>query len=235
MSRSDRMFEIIQVLRAASRPVRAQDLAERFEVSQRIIYRDIAALQAMRTPIDGEAGIGYLLRSGYDLPPLNFDAEEIEALRVGLMMLSRTGDSQLQIAARRVGAKIEALQQHNDWLQVAPWGAPPDDPEQGCVSIASLRSAIRQERKLQIIYRDQSGSQSERIIRPIAVIYHLECVLLIGWCELRGALRHFRTDRIYGCQLLDESFEGESLVLRRLWREQETLKLADPPNCISRL
>ena len=98
-----------------------------------------------------------------------------------------------------------------------------------------MRSAIRQERKLQIIYRDQSGSQSERIIRPIAVIYHLECVLLIGWCELRGALRHFRTDRIYGCQLLDESFEGESLVLRRLWREQETLKLADPPNCISRL
>ena len=222
MSRSNRLFEIIQILRAATNPVRAQDLAETLEVSERTIYRDISALQAMRTPIDGEAGIGYIMRNGYDLPPLNFDEEEIEALRVGLLMLSRTGDSSLQQAADRVSKKIEALRNPADWLQVSPGGAPLDDPELGCVSKASLRSAIRNETKLRLTYRDEDDVQTVRTIRPIALLYHLNCTMLIGWCELRGALRHFRTDRIYRCDLLDQYFCGESEVLRRLWVEENS-------------
>lgn len=91
MRRSTRLFEIIQILRAAEGPLTADVIAEQLEVSKRTIYRDIAALQAMRTPIEGEAGLGYVMRRGYDLPPLNFDGEEIEALRVGLAMLTRTG------------------------------------------------------------------------------------------------------------------------------------------------
>ncbi|MEP3437375.1 MAG: HTH domain-containing protein, partial [Hoeflea sp.] len=91
MRRSNRLFEIIQILRAASRPMTAEALSQKLEVSTRTIYRDIAALQMMSTPIEGEAGIGYMMRRGYDLPPLNFDLEEIEALRVGLALLSRTG------------------------------------------------------------------------------------------------------------------------------------------------
>ena len=145
MGRSTRLFELIQILRAADRPVSAARLAETLEVSVRTIYRDIAALQGMRTPVEGAAGVGYILRSSYDLPPVNFDAEEVEALRVGLLMLARTGDSALQRAALRVRQKITDLNDPIDWLQVAPWGIVLDDPAQGCGSIAALRTAIRED------------------------------------------------------------------------------------------
>lgn len=122
MARSDRLFEIIQVLRAISRPVTAEELATKLEVSTRTIYRDIATLQSRQTPIEGEAGVGYMMRRGYDLPPLNFNQEEIEALRVGLLLLSRTGDTMLQKAASRIFEKVDALHGPADWLQVSPWG-----------------------------------------------------------------------------------------------------------------
>ena len=225
MCRSVRLFEIIQILRAASRPVRAEDLAEKLEVSVRTIYRDVVALQAMRTPIEGEPGIGYVMRRGYDLPPLNFDMEEVEALRVGLALLSRTGDTALQKAASRIHEKVDALHGPANWLQVAPWGAATDDPDNGCVSVSSLRDAIRVERKLQITYRsglDQGSDQQPdrepdqetiRTIRPIVLIYHLNCVMLAAWCELRRGFRHFRTDRIWGCEELEERFAGQGETL----------------------
>lgn len=227
MSKSDRLFEIIQILRAATKPVRADDLAQTLEVSSRTIYRDITTLQARNTPIEGEAGIGYIMRNGYDLPPLNFNEDEIEALRVGLLMLSRTGDSKLQSAATSIRNKIDALQDHANWLQVASWGAPLDDPELGCVSKALLRRATREERKLKITYRNRQDCETIRVIRPIALLYHLECVILVGWCELRGGLRHFRTDRIYECEKLEDSFVGDSSTLRTLWLDQNSLDLAD--------
>ncbi len=220
MHRSNRLFEIIQLLRAADRPLTAEHLARSLEVSMRTIYRDIAALQAMGTPIEGESGVGFMMRSGYDLPPLNFDQEEIEALRVGLSMLARTGDSALQKAAQRIGAKIDDLAEPADWLQVAPWGASFDDPQLGCVSKAMLRAAIRDEVKLKLTYRDESGHETIRVVRPIALIYHVECVMLAGWCELREAFRHFRTDRIYCCARLEETFVGQSQTLRTLWSEK---------------
>ena len=203
MGRSTRLFELIQILRAADRPVSAARLAETLEVSVRTIYRDIAALQGMRTPVEGAAGVGYILRSSYDLPPVNFDAEEVEALRVGLLMLARTGDSALQRAALRVRQKITDLNDPVDWLQVAPWGIALDDPAQGCVSFATLRTAIREESKLRLTYRDAQQVETVRVVWPIVIVYHIECVLLVGWCDLRVAFRHFRTDRIYGCQLLE--------------------------------
>jgi len=233
MRRSDRLFEIIQILRAASRPIRAEDLAAQLEVSVRTIYRDIVALQAMRTPIEGEPGIGYVMRRGYDLPPLNFDMEEIEALRVGLALLSRTGDSALQRAASRIHEKVDALHGPANWLQVAPWGAATDDPDNGCVSISSLRDAIRAERKLRITYRSGPDGESDqgsdqhpveetvRTVRPVALIYHLNCTMLAAWCELRRGFRHFRTDRIWGCEELEELFEGQGGTLREVWLETE--------------
>ena len=220
MRRSNRLFEIIQILRSAERPMTAEMLARQNEVSARTIYRDISALQIMGTPIEGEPGIGYVMRKGYDLPPLNFDLEEIEALRVGLALLSRTGDSALQHAARRIHAKVDALHGPADWLQVAPWGAPPDDPAKGCVSVSSLRDAIRNERKLRLTYRDDQGQETVRTVRPLALVYHLECMMLAGWCELRASFRHFRTDRIYGCDVLDDRFSGQSEALRAIWLEQ---------------
>lgn len=220
MHRSNRLFEIIQILRAAPGPVTADTLSEQLEVSVRTIYRDIAALQAMRTPIEGEAGLGYLMRRGYDLPPLNFDLEELEALRVGLSMLERTGDSALQQAAKRICQKIEDLHDPAEWLQVAPWGAPLDDAERGCVSKSGLRSAIRQEQKLRLTYRDERGRKTERVVRPVALIYHLECTMLAAWCELRGGFRHFRTDRIWDCDWLDQRFAGQGAALREIWHQQ---------------
>ena len=109
MSRSNRLFEIIQLLRAARKPLTAHGLAEALEVGSRTIYRDIAALQAMRVPIAGEAGIGYVMRAGFDLPPLMFTTEEVEAIVVGLALLKRTGDVGLQGAAETIGAKIAAV------------------------------------------------------------------------------------------------------------------------------
>lgn len=225
MPRSDRLFEIIQLLRAAPGPRTAESLSEELEVSPRTIYRDIAALQAMRVPVEGAAGLGYLLRRGYDLPPLNFDQEEAEALRVGLAMLARTGDTALQRAARRVCAKVDALHGPADWLSVAPWGAPADTPHD-CVSIAMLRQAIRDEEKLCLTYRSEAGEMSERRVRPIVVIYHLNCTMLAAWCELRGDFRHFRTDRIYGCAPTGAHFPGEGALLRRLWQEREAAEAA---------
>lgn len=223
MPRTDRLFEIIQILRAAKKPLTAVTLAEKLEVSPRTIYRDIATLQMMHTPIEGEAGIGYVMRRGYDLPPLNFDQEEIEALRVGLLLLARTGDSHLEKAATRIFEKVDALHGPADWLQVSPWGAPIDDPELGCVSISSLRCAIRNEQKIRILYRDESGTETRRVLRPFALSYRSSCILMAGWCELRGGLRHFRTDRIYECESLDESFIGEGDVFRKLWLEHNEL------------
>lgn len=217
MSRSNRLFEIIQILRAAVAPVTAEELAEKLEVSTRTIYRDIVSLQSMHTPIEGEAGIGYMMRQGYDLPPLNFDQEEIEALRVGLLLLSRTGDSMLQKAAERIFEKVDVLHGPADWLQVTSWGAPNDDPERGCVSISMLREAIRDEHKLNITYRDEKDDVTQRVIRPVALSYRATCILLAGWCELRSGLRHFRTDRIYACEKLEDRFSGQGDVLRDLW------------------
>lgn len=220
MPRSDRLFEMIQTLRTAAGPMTAQALAERLEVSKRTVYRDIATLQSRRTPIEGEAGVGYIMRPGYDLPPLNFDAEEITALRVGLAMLTRSGDSALEAAASRIHRKVDALHGPADWLQVSPLGAPRDDPEKGCVSVATVRDAIRQSRKLRLTYRGQGDRDSDRTVRPVAVVYHLECIMVAAWCELRGQFRHFRMDRIYACTVLDQTFSEQAETLRSLWRDQ---------------
>ncbi len=229
MRKPSRLFEIIQILRGAPAPMTADALAERLEVSVRTVYRDIAALQAMRTPIEGEAGIGYIMRPGYDLPPLNFDEEELEALRVGMSMLARSGDSALQRAAGRIRDKVSALREPAEWLQVAPWGAPVDDPSNGCVSLSTLRKAVRDERKLRLIYRRECGLETNRIVRPVALIYHVECNILAAWCELRGGFRHFRTDRIYGCEVLEETFMCQGRILRQMWLEQEAQEAGVPP------
>ncbi|MEM7498099.1 MAG: YafY family protein [Pseudomonadota bacterium] len=240
MRRATRLFEIIQALRTARGPLTADAMAERLEVSTRTVYRDIAALQAMRTPIEGAAGMGYVMRRGYDLPALNFDEEEIEALRVGLTLLSRTGDSALQRAAARIRTKIDALADEADWLQVAPYGAPSDRPGEAAadgldhdpaggsgaapggsaVPIAMLRDAVREARKLRLCYRDGEGRETERQVRPVALVYHLDCTMLAAWCELREGFRHFRTDRLLAVLPQEERFAEQSAALRALWLER---------------
>ena len=226
MSRSDRMFEIIQILRGAGCPVTSQELATTLEVARRTVYRDIAALQAMRVPIEGEAGIGYVMRAGYDLPPLMFTAEEVEAIIVGMAMLRRTGDVGLQAASNRVSAKIaEVLPDErerdleDEHLYASAWGASPSRR----VDLTEVRWAIREETKLRITYTDARERYSERTIKPLAILYYLEVVVLTAWCQLRTDFRHFRLDRILTCETTGDRFLGEGKKLRALWRDQHDL------------
>jgi predicted DNA-binding transcriptional regulator YafY len=226
MGRSNRMFEVIQVLRGARKPLTAQALAERLEVTKRTIYRDIAALQAMRIPIEGEAGIGYVMRRGFDLPPLMFDADEVEAIVVGLALLQRTGDQGLQAAASSVGAKIAlVLPQEtgrgidNNTLQVSTWGAAAPG-----IDMKAVRRAIREERKLRLGYLDAGNQPTQRIVKPIAVVYYVEVAVLAAWCELRGDFRHFRVDRIASLKTLAERFTGEGMALRQSWEQTRPLE-----------
>lgn len=213
MRRADRLFEIIQIMRSETTPVTADRLAEMLEVSPRTIYRDIAVLQGMRTPIEGEAGIGYVMRAGYDLPPLNFDREEIEAIVVGLGLLVRTGDLGLQKSAKRVAMKIDALRDTFPALHVSDWAAPISE----IIDPARLRDAIRESRKLELRYCDEDGVETERIVRPIAMVYHVEATILAAWCELRRDFRHFRIDRISRAIMLDMDFRNEAAGLRAEW------------------
>jgi len=224
VSRSDRMFEIIRLLRRAAKPVTAQALAETLEVVPRTVYRDIAALQAMRVPIEGEAGIGYVMRRGFDLPPLMFTAEEVEAIVVGLSLLRRTGDLGLQAAAGRVTAKIAEVLPEEGALDDPPLyvsRAGPSPPER--VDLRFIRRAIREEAKLWIAYEDSEARRTERTVKPLAILYYIEVVVLTGWCELRQGFRHFRADRIADCRVTGERFTGEGDELRRLWREAHAL------------
>lgn len=220
MRKASRLFEIIQILRLARKPVTAAEMAATLEVTPRSIYRDIAALQAMRVPIEGGRGIGYILRPGFDLPPLMFSIEETEAIVLALALLARTGDAELKAAAGRVNQKITGavpeplrLAFRNQALHA--WGTVAPSPTG--VDLALVRRAIRDERKLGVDYRDELGRATERTIRPIALIYYSETANIVAWCELRQAIRNFRADRVEHCEATDDYFPGEGEGLRDLW------------------
>jgi predicted DNA-binding transcriptional regulator YafY len=222
MRKASRLFEIIQILRLAVHPITALQMAERLEVSERSIYRDIAALQAMRVPIEGERGIGYILRPGFHLPPLMFSAEETEAIVLGMALNKRTGDRDLGEASARVLDKIAAavpapLRQALSSRALHAWGSA--IPTADAVDLGLVRRAIRDEEKLAIDYRDEQGRVTQRVIRPIALIYYSEAAVVVGWCELREAVRNFRIDRVSACSATGRGFRGEGEALRRLWVE----------------
>ncbi|MBZ9867534.1 YafY family transcriptional regulator [Mesorhizobium sp. CA15] len=220
MRKASRLFEIIQILRLARKPVTAATIAERLEVTARSVYRDIAALQAMRVPIEGGRGIGYILRPGFDMPPLMFSIEEMEAIVLSLALLERTGDDELKQAAKRVGAKIAGavpppLRQTLDANALHAWGFAA--PSASAVDLALVRRAIRDEEKLDLSYRDEAGRPTGRIIRPVALIYYAETANIVAWCELRQAIRNFRSDRIEDCRAAGQWFKGEGDRLRQVW------------------
>lgn len=213
MSRSIRMFEIIQLLRNSDAPCTAKQIAENLEVTKRTVYRDIASLQALRVPIEGEAGVGYIMRSGFELPPINFDVDEAEAITVGLAMITRTGDKGLKRAARSAARKLADATPLSSTLFALSWGA--GEPE--AIDLSDVRKAIREEQKLKITYVKADGSQSERTILPIAIAYHSDAIVLAAWCELRNDFRHFRPDRVLSYEVLLEAFVGEGDRLRQEW------------------
>ncbi len=226
MSRSLRMYEVIQLLRSAAKPMTAHAIGEVLGVSKRTVYRDITALQSMRVPIDGEAGVGYIMRPGFDLPPLAFSSVEIEAIVVGLALLQRTGDTGLQRAAQGVANKIndvmadtEKTQLTNETLHVSGWNAIPAST----IEIDCIRRAIRDEEKLQLVYSDAEKNQTRRLILPLAILYYIDVIILAAWCELRTDFRHFRIDRLQEFTPTREYFIGRGDPLRQTWREHHDL------------
>ena len=222
MRRADRLFQIIQILRRSQRPVTANAMAAELETSQRSVYRDIATLIGQRVPIRGEAGIGYVLEKGFDLPPLMLTAEEIEVVALGADWVAGRGDPALARAARDLIAKIvAAVPERLRPLVLEPASASPPArnlPGHG-LDMALLREQIRNGRKVVLTYRDEQGRDTERVIWPVTVGYLDNASIVIAWCELRQAFRSFRTDRVAGAAFLEERFPERPSRLRARWRE----------------
>jgi predicted DNA-binding transcriptional regulator YafY len=209
MRRAERLFRLVNEMRARG-VSRAEDLATHFEVSVRTIYRDIAHLQGSGLPIEGEAGIGYLLRPGFDLPSLTFTFDQVDALAIGLSFVESTGDPALADAAREVRAKLQASlpQPESRKLADAPYFAFRRG-ERASPFSELLRTAIRQKVILQMSYADGEGKQSERRVRPLAVWSFTDGWMFAAWCELRADFRTFRFDRIIDLELTRDQFEDE--------------------------
>ncbi len=212
MRRADRLFQIIQILRRRAAVTRASDLAEELEVSVRTVYRDVADLIGSGVPIEGEAGVGYLLRDGYDLPPLMFTVDEIEALALGASIVASWSDPELARAAEDVRAKIgSVLPEHLREEFVSTHLIAPEQHYRApiAVDMAGIRKSIRLRRKIRLDYADEAGDRSERVVRPLALAFYGPVWVMVAWCELRNDFRNFRLDRMAEAEILETRFAPE--------------------------
>lgn len=199
MRRADRLFQIVQYLRGG-RLLTAADLAERLEVTKRTIYRDVADLMGSGVPIEGEAGVGYVMRAGYDLPPLMFNADEIVALVAGARMIRAWGGAQMAAAAEEALVKIEAVlpEEARRKAQSVPVHAfaMADMTDDLRRMIDRIETAADDRMRVDIKYADEAGAHSHRVIRPLGLWFWGKVWTVVAWCELRGDFRVFRVDRI---------------------------------------
>ena len=224
MSRTQRLLDLIQILRRNRYPVTGAILAAELGISLRTLYRDIGTLQEQGAHIDGEPGLGYILRPGFMLPPLMFSEDEIEALVLGSRWVADRGDARLGAAARNALAKITAVLPSD--LQDAPdastllvgSGAP---IPAGDLELPLIRRAIRAECKLDIAYRDLKGAASIRTIWPFALGFFDHTHVVVAWCELRQTFRHFRADRISAVAMSEQHYPRRRQSLLKEWREIE--------------
>lgn len=224
MSRSERLLDLIQVLRRHRAPVSGRALADELGVSIRTLYRDIATLQGQGADIQGEPGLGYVLRPGFMLPPLMFSEDEIEAIALGIRWAARRSDARLGLAARNAGAKIAAvlpLELRRDMENSTLLVGPDQSDLAGTVDLTTVRIAIRKERKLRIAYRDKDGSATERTIWPFALGFFEKAKAVVAWCELRDDFRMFRPDRMDRIEATEERMPRRRLDLMRAWKESE--------------
>ena len=227
MSRAGRLFQLMDALRANRRPVTAASLAAQLGVSERTIYRDIQTLAELGAPIDGSAGVGYLMKTGFFLPPLMFGADEMEALVLGARWVRRQGDPALAKAATAALAKIATaapkdLRDHMAETSLwVPIGAPQPSYD---VFVQPAREAIRHQHKLRISYSDEAGQTTERIVWPFALAFFEGKRLLAAWCELRAAQRHFRIDRIRAAATIPERYPTPRHQLISHWRAEHGIQ-----------
>lgn len=226
MSRAARLLDLIQALRGRRTPVTGAALAAELGVSLRTLYRDVETLRAQGADIEGEAGVGYVLASGYLLPPLMFRDEELEALALGSRWVAEHGDPTLAAAARDVLAKIAAVLpvERRAGLEETGLLVPKRRREPAGVGLDLLRRALREERKLALRYRDAAGRDSERVVWPIALGFFEETRVLAAWCETRAAFRHFRVDRMVAATLEAERPPRRRRTLLAEWRRAEGIR-----------
>lgn len=228
MRRADRLLQIIQVLRRARGPVSGGAIARELEVSLRTVYRDIVSLQASGVPVRGEAGIGYVLEDGYDLPPLMFNAEELEIVMLGLRMAEGRGDRAIVRTARDAVAKIASVLP--DGLRSGFLDAPLYAPSPGTlpadrIELVRLREALRSGHKVEILYQVPERTPERRVIWPIVLAFFERARVLAAWCELRNDFRNFRTDRMLEMTVLEAR---PPRGRKRLYAEWQTALLAEP-------
>jgi predicted DNA-binding transcriptional regulator YafY len=227
MRRTERLFQIIQRLRARAQPTTGTALAEEMGVSLRTLYRDIAELVAQRVPIRGEAGVGYVIDSDYDMPPLMLTPDELEAAVLGATWVAQRGDDALARGARDLIAKITAAVPERLRPVIVDAGLSAftfATVEADGFDVGAVRLAIRTHRKLLIDYRDAESVPSHRCIWPVALGYTEQYRMIAAWCELRDGFRHFRTDRVQQCAVLDEAIPVPAHRLRRQWQDEQRLK-----------
>lgn len=231
MRRADRLLRIVQILRRHSQPLRGIAIAEELEVGLRTVYRDITDLMTNGVPIRGEAGVGYVLEKGYDLPPLMFNADEIEAIMLGLHFVAGRGDDTLKRAVKDAVAKIGVVlpQDLTPLLNETALIVPPNWKHvEDKVDLSAIRRAIRGQRKISLTYCDERANISRRVIWPLAISYLDEVRIVVSWCELRQDFRHFRTDRIAVCDVADEKYKQNRNALMKKWSESEVCAELDP-------
>lgn len=223
MSRTERLLDLLQSLRCRKYAVSARSLAEELGVSVRTVYRDIQALNNLGATVDGEAGVGFLLRPGYTMPPLMFTLEETEALVVGARWVIGRADGHLATAARNGLAKINAVvpkvlqnELESCTLFIPSQPRVPVD----AAFMENLREAIRDNRKMTIVYRDSKDKVTRRTIWPFAIGFWDQVQLVAGWCETRSDFRHFRADRVESWTTTDIEYPRRRFDLLQEWRER---------------
>lgn len=210
MNKAERLFQLTNLLRGRRMAITAKTLAEKLEVSERTIYRDIQALELSGIPVEGEAGIGYRIRHNFELPPLMFDRTEIIALLLGSRMVQAWSDKELAGAAGRAIDKINAILPDDlkalveqQTLLVPDYFVQSNDADLS----QQVRQAIEEKRQVKLCYNRADGQYSERTLDPLGMVYWGGKWTLIAWCHLRGGYREFRIDRMQQITLLEQYFD----------------------------
>jgi predicted DNA-binding transcriptional regulator YafY len=209
MRKSERLFQLVNLLRGRRTAITAEQLSDVMEVSVRTIYRDIQALSLSGVPVDGEAGIGYMLRAGYQLPPLMFDFDEMQALLLGARMVEAWTDPDLAAGAKRAVQKIRAVLPEPLLIQAdrQAYRVPTLSPQQQLGEThRTIRRACEQQQILILHYADAEGNKSERRIWPLGMFFWGERWTLVAWCEKREDYRNFRFDRAISVEIADEYY-----------------------------
>ncbi|WP_119011505.1 helix-turn-helix transcriptional regulator [Vibrio superstes] len=226
MSRSQRLFDLLQLLRCYKFPVSAEKLAGKLDVSVRTIYRDIATLQSQGADIEGEAGLGYILKPSFDLPPMMFTLEELEALRLGAQWVAKQANGEFSEAVGNALAKISAVlppehqvKYSEDIVRVASI----IDIPKVLVELSEIKQAIKKEHKAEITYLDAKENTSTRIIWPMLIGLFEQYHVLVAWCETRQAFRNFRLDRIKTWQHVEQKYQRSRHELLLEWEKLEQI------------